>query len=287
MKRLGVWLVLASIPGWAVIRVPDEVKQGDTLRVIVEHAREGLRTSFAGRTVRIFRQPDGSGLGFVPVPVSQRPGRLAVKLIDESGGLLESAAVTVVDAQFLTQNIRATQSMKALTAEPGELAAISRLFRTASDERSWAEPFVAPTGACANSPFGVQRLHNGKRTGAYHKGLDLHSQRGTPVRATAAGVVRISRMYRLHGGTIGIDHGQGVTSLYIHLSKLIAADGARVEAGDVVGEVGSTGFSTGPHLHWQVAVNGLPVNPLQWVPSIKPCSVPARRGKRAKGSPRR
>ena len=72
-------------------------------------------------------------------------------------------------------------------------------------------------------------------------------------------------MFRLHGGTIGIDHGQGVSTLYIHMSKLGVAQGTRVRRGDIVGYVGSTGFSTGPHLHWSVYVHGQPVNPAQWL----------------------
>jgi murein DD-endopeptidase MepM/ murein hydrolase activator NlpD len=269
-------LAASAMPG--ALRVPDQVKQGETLRVSAGPARNGSRASFAGRTVRLFPQPDGTMLGLIPVGVLQRPATLDVKLLDEAGTVIETAPVTIIDGRFETQNIRATKAMKSLKAEPGELAAISSLFRTVTEARSWTEPFVPPTTECANSPFGVLRLHNGKPSGNYHRGIDLRSQHGTPVRATAAGVVRISRMYQLHGGTIGIDHGQGVTSLYIHLSKLVAADGARVSAGDVVGEVGSTGFSTGPHLHWQVAVNGLPVNPIQWAPAIQPCAkAPVKR----------
>jgi murein DD-endopeptidase MepM/ murein hydrolase activator NlpD len=122
-----------------------------------------------------------------------------------------------------------------------------------------------------NSPFGVRRLHNSEPTGNYHRGLDQRSKRGTPVRAITGGVVRIVRMFNLHGGTVGIDHGEGVTSFYLHLSRFHVKEGARVRGGDVVGYAGSTGFATGPHLHWQLTVNGVPVNPHQWVEGIAPC----------------
>jgi murein DD-endopeptidase MepM/ murein hydrolase activator NlpD len=78
-------------------------------------------------------------------------------------------------------------------------------------------------------------------------------------------------MYQLHGGTVGIDHGQGVVSVYIHLSKVAVHDGQHVNAGDVVGYVGHTGFATGPHLHWGLYVNGLPVNSNQWIQGVNPC----------------
>jgi murein DD-endopeptidase MepM/ murein hydrolase activator NlpD len=121
------------------------------------------------------------------------------------------------------------------------------------------------------SRFGVRRFRNGKPTGSYHGGLDLRAREGQPVRATAAGTVAIARQFALRGGTVGIDHGQGLTSMYLHMSKIAAAEGAAVQAGDVIGYAGSTGRSTAPHLHWSINVNGIPVAPLQWV-KIGSCS---------------
>src|SRR3982751_4998975 len=118
---------------------------------------------------------------------------------------------------------------------PGEMDAVRALQASLTEARHWAEPFLNPTGDCMNSLFGVQRYHNGKPTGGYHRGVDLRSPMGRPVEATAAGVVRISRMFQLHGGTVGIDHGQGMTSLYLHLSKLAVPEGTQVRKGEVVG----------------------------------------------------
>jgi murein DD-endopeptidase MepM/ murein hydrolase activator NlpD len=115
-------------------------------------------------------------------------------------------------------------------------------------------------------------------TGNYHGGLDQRGPRGTPIRAIAGGSVRIARMFNIHGGTVGIDHGQGVTSFYLHMSKFATAEGATVAKGDVIGYVGTTGRSTAPHLHWSIAVNGFNVNPSQWV-KVPPCgkSPPAKK----------
>jgi murein DD-endopeptidase MepM/ murein hydrolase activator NlpD len=85
-------------------------------------------------------------------------------------------------------------------------------------------------------------------------------------------MVRISRQFRLHGGTVGLDHGQGVTTLFIHLSKTLVKEGASVRPGQIIGHIGATGFATGPHLHWVVNVHGVSVNPAQWTPSIRPCT---------------
>jgi murein DD-endopeptidase MepM/ murein hydrolase activator NlpD len=86
------------------------------------------------------------------------------------------------------------------------------------------------------------------------------------------GIVKIVRDWSLHGRTVGIDHGQGLESMYLHMSKFAVAEGAVVKKGDVVGYVGSTGRSTAPHLHWSLYVNGVPVNPRDWVQSA-PCSA--------------
>jgi murein DD-endopeptidase MepM/ murein hydrolase activator NlpD len=95
--------------------------------------------------------------------------------------------------------------------------------------------------------------------------------------------VVIARPLTLQGGTVGIDHGQGVESMYMHLSKIEAVEGAQVQPGDIVGHAGSTGRSTAPHLHWGIYVHGMAVSPLQWV-SVRSCTGgagPARKQRAA------
>jgi murein DD-endopeptidase MepM/ murein hydrolase activator NlpD len=107
----------------------------------------------------------------------------------------------------------------------------------------------------------------------YHKGVDLRAPYGAPIHAVTGGIVKIAApKFRLHGGTVGIDHGQGLSSIYIHMSKVLVKQGQEVHKGDVIGLIGSTGFATGPHLHWGLYAGGVPVNPDQWVP-VKRCGV--------------
>lgn len=257
-------LALAAAALAVQVEMPRTVLQGDTIRIRVSGG-EAASARFREKTVPLFRQPDEALLGLMPVKVLEAPGEYPLEIFSESGEVLFTETVTVSDAAFPIQDIRATKQMKSLTPMPGEREAIAKLRNTVSPRRYWQEPFLKPTPQCQNSPFGVQRYHNGQPSGNFHSGVDLRSPMGTPVRAAADGVVRISKMFRLHGGTVGIDHGQGVTTLYIHLSALKAAEGKRVRRGEIVGLVGSTGFSTGPHLHWAVYVHGLPVNPVQWL----------------------
>ena len=115
---------------------------------------------------------------------------------------------------------------------------VAALRKAVTDTRYWSEPFERPLPGCMTSPFGVRRLHNGKRTGGYHGGIDQRGSAGTPIRAIADGVVAIVRPYNIHGNVVGIDHGQGVASLYLHMSKFATKEGAKVSKGDVIGYVG-------------------------------------------------
>jgi murein DD-endopeptidase MepM/ murein hydrolase activator NlpD len=135
------------------------------------------------------------------------------------------------------------------------------------------------------SPFGVKRLHNGKPTGSYHGGIDQRGAEGSEIRAVASGTVRLVRPFAVSGNTVGVDHGQGFESLYLHMSKFQAMDGQRVQKGDVLGYVGSTGRSTAPHLHWSLMANGVSVNPAQWM-TFTPCeNAPRKTRKRSKPRP--
>jgi murein DD-endopeptidase MepM/ murein hydrolase activator NlpD len=150
---------------------------------------------------------------------------------------------------------------------PGELEAIQDLKTVLTATRHWDRSLMSPTPDCQISPFGVKRYHNGVYINDYHKGVDLRSPQGRPIKAITDGVVKVAApQFRLHGGTVGLDHGQGLSSVYIHMSKVAVKTGQAVKKGDVIGYVGSTGFATGPHLHWGLYAGGVPVDPDQWIP---------------------
>ncbi len=249
---------------------PERVKQGEVIRV--ETRETGTFTARMGeRRVRLFPDGEGGQLGLMPVAADDPAGAAEVVVEDPAGQVMARSKVEIIDARFPVQNIRATPGLQALRPSPGEMEAIRGLQETVSESRYWREPLRLPVPGCLISPFGVQRHHNGKPTGNYHRGIDQRAAVGVAVRAPAAGLVRVSEMYRLHGGSVGLDHGHGVTSIHIHLSKLSVKVGDRVAAGDVIGLAGATGFATGPHLHWGLYVNGVPVNPLGWLPALNSC----------------
>lgn len=273
--RWVLLLVSAAAFGQSFDLKPATVPQGETIRV--SGAAESARMN--GRTVPLFPQPDGASLGLMPVPVDERPGKYPVEFLAKNGQVLHSATVTVLDARYPRQNIILGKAQQALKPAPGEMETVAAFRSTVSPQRYWQEPFAAPVEGCMSSLFGVRRLYNGKYSGSFHTGVDQRAPAGRPIRALASGVVRLVRDYNVHGGTVGIDHGQGLESIYLHMSGFAVKEGQTIREGDVIGYVGSTGRSTAPHLHWSLYANGVPVSPLQWV-KLKPCAAPPAKSRR-------
>jgi murein DD-endopeptidase MepM/ murein hydrolase activator NlpD len=273
------WLlafVVASAGSQNFSVTPQSVRQGETLKVRGEKSASKLR--IGEEIVPMFPEKDDSSFGLFPIRVKERPGQHELDFLDESGVVIHSAPVLVRSAHYGTQNVVLSRSLTALKASADERETMEVFRKTISPVRYWEEPLGAPLGGCMTSRFGVQRLHNGKPTGDYHGGIDQRATAGTAVRAVAAGLVRVAHQFELRGGTVAIDHGQGLESVYLHMSQLAATEEAVVQKGDIIGYVGSTGRSTAPHLHWALYVDGQPVNPEQWV-HLKPCEVAQARGR--------
>lgn len=261
----------------ATVRTSADVvraKQGDVVRVTAKAPAAQAR--FGDRTIRLFPQTDGSLLGLMPVSANHAVGNFRLDYLDNSGKLMRSDALVVLDSRFAKQNVVLRREIAELTAAPGDKEAMDAFRSVMTENRLWEEPFESPLPGCMVSPFGVRRYINGKPTGAYHGGIDQRGAEGTPIRAIAAGTVRLVRPFSVSGNTVGIDHGQGLLSLYMHMSKFQVQEGTRVQKGDILGYVGSTGRSTAPHLHWIVMANGVGVNPAQWV-TLKPCQDAAKK----------
>jgi murein DD-endopeptidase MepM/ murein hydrolase activator NlpD len=247
---------------------PAAISLGQTVRLSCQIPASSAKLQ--DRTVRLFPQPNGSSQGLMPIAVADVPGSYEIEFLAEDGKSLASAKLTIRATTFLTQNVVLAPQIEALHSTPEDIQTLSEFRNTVSDVKYWEDPLVAPVPGCILSPFGVKRLHNGKPTGEFHAGIDQRSTAGRPIQAVAGGIVKIAQPFAVLGGTVAIDHGQGLETMYLHMSKLLVEPGARVKKGEVIGYVGSTGRANGPHLHWVVDVNGVPVNPQQWV-ALKSC----------------
>lgn len=125
-------------------------------------------------------------------------------------------------------------------------------------------PSLGPTKGWITSSFGY-RNSPFKNTREFHKGLDIAGREGTPIIAPADGVVRFSGHKRFLGNAVRIKHGYGIETIYGHNSELLVSAGEKVKRGQKIALMGSTGRSTGPHLHYQVMLNGKPVNPANYI----------------------
>ena len=249
--------------------VPQKPEQGQVVKVTSDKA---VSAQLNGRTIKLFAQPDGPALGLMPIPTLEKPGKYQLDFLDGNGAVLHSMEITVADAYYPRENLTIAPSLSGLKPSPGEQATVGKFRDTVTPERYWKEPFDAPVPGCVTSPYGSTRLHNGKLTGDFHAGIDQRGAMSTPIHPITPGVVKIVQKWNLRGGTVAIDHGQGVQSIYLHMSAFQAKEGQQVTTSDVIGYIGSTGRSTGPHVHWTMYVNGVPVNPGQWM-KLEPCAA--------------
>jgi murein DD-endopeptidase MepM/ murein hydrolase activator NlpD len=265
--------VLVAVPTLAqkCTVTPKSVKLGETLRISCR--ADYTKARLNNREAELFVQPDGTRLGLLPISVQDKPGTFDLNIFAVTDLSPQTLRVTIRKTVFPTQNVKLSPEIEALHSTPEEMALLKTFKETISTTRAWQDPLAPPVSGCMTSPFGVKRLHNGKPTGEYHGGVDQRTPAGEPIRAVAAGTLTFAQQFNVLGNAVGIDHGQGLESMYLHMSKLAVEPGAQVQRGDILGFAGSTGRSTGPHLHWVLYVNGMNVNPAQWM-KFSPCPRP-------------
>ncbi len=247
---------------------PVAISLGQTVRLSCQIPASTAKLN--DRTVRLFPQSNDGWQGLMPIAVADISGTYEIKFLADDGTSVASVKLTIRPTTFPTQNVVLAPQIEALHSTPEDIATLTEFRNTVSDVKYWEDPLTAPVPGCVLSPFGVKRLHNGNPTGEIHSGIDQRSPAGRPVHAVAGGIVKIAQPFAVLGGTVAIDHGQGLETMYLHMAKLLVEPGAHVKRGEVIGYVGSTGRANGPHLHWVIDVNGVPVNPQQWV-ALKSC----------------
>jgi murein DD-endopeptidase MepM/ murein hydrolase activator NlpD len=203
----------------------------------------------------------------IPTMPIEKPGNRLVSIVDNK--VTTTLQIAVGNRKFPFQHINLPPGKSGVDATEMELKRVAAFKTTLSAEKHWNGKFIAPNKGRTSSPFGVRRYYNGKLADDYyHRGLDYAGGYGSAVVAPAGGEVVLVGYekdgFRVHGNVVGVDHGQGVVSIFMHMSKIDVEEGEMLEPGDKIGAIGTTGASTGAHLHWGLYVNGIAVDPVQW-----------------------
>jgi murein DD-endopeptidase MepM/ murein hydrolase activator NlpD len=255
--------------------VPKAAKQGEVclLRVFGPKNLKNAEGEF--QRIRIPLSPNSTGKayeGLLAVDLEAKPAKYQVKVrgVDPSGkNLSGAAALEVKKVVFKTQNLSLPSAMvdldpKTLERVNAESKRVEALFQRARREKLWKGPFLQPVQGEISTPFGLRRVIN-RQNKSPHSGVDLRAAEGTPILASNSGAVVLVDDLFFSGKSVVLDHGQGIYSMYFHLSEVLAREGEKISRGDVLGQAGSTGRSTGPHLHWGVRVHGAKVDPFSLI----------------------
>ncbi|HEU5170750.1 MAG TPA: M23 family metallopeptidase [Gemmatimonadales bacterium] len=184
------------------------------------------------------------------------------------GGPVAANADAVGSSPALRRSAEVRVDLNALIRRANLLASS---FDAAADslashkERLAATPSIMPTRGWLSSAFSAMRSHPVLHLARPHEGIDVSAPMGTPIEAPAAGTIRSAAWEAGYGHTVEIDHGYGITTRFAHASRLLVRQGQRVSRGERIALVGNSGLATGPHLHYEVHVNGRAVNPLRYV----------------------
>ncbi len=192
------------------------------------------------------------------------PG-LAGTPLDDNDAWIQGQDLRPAEAWAIAVEARAQTFLELVEdTEPDVNALVAELEDLRALEA--ALPGTWPNDGELTSGFGWRRHPMGRRYWRFHSGIDISNRRGTPITAASAGRVVRAAFTGGYGNYIEIDHGFGVMTTYGHMSQLHVVKGDEVQAGDLIGAVGSTGRSTGPHLHFEVRLDGHPVDPLDYLP---------------------
>lgn len=257
---------------------PLAVTQGQTLAVKVQTIRAvRLTGSFDNRPLT-FVGKSGQYWALVGIAASMPPGPYLLTLAAADGTgqtTTVSKLVQVTAGDFATEQIILSPETSrlldpALTRAENER--LNQVLGVFTPQQRWDGLFRVPIEGSVRvtSAFGTRRSYSGGPPTTYHGGIDYGAEPGTPVLAAGSGRVALAEELIVRGKAVVIDHGLGVYSGYYHLSDIVVPVGQEVRRGDLIGRVGSSGLSTGSHLHWEMRVGGVCVDPLQWTRQMFP-----------------
>jgi murein DD-endopeptidase MepM/ murein hydrolase activator NlpD len=286
MKVFSILMRAAAIAVVFCFAVPaTALAQGDMQRLLNKPVPGGVavlalgkselapRVDYQGHRAMVLRDTDQQWVAFVGIDLKTKPGKQHINV--RQGEQTLTAPFDVRAKTYKEQRI--TLKNKAhVNPDPAQVKRYEREFKAQMDAYSQYREVTPsnvlldkPVNGRLSSPFGLRRFFNGEERNP-HSGLDFAVPQGTVIKAPAAGVVTIVGDYFFNGKTVFVDHGQGFITMYCHLSAFSVKVGDVVARGQELGKVGATGRATGPHLHWNVSLNNVRVDPAIFIGAFQP-----------------
>lgn len=252
------------------IVTPEAPSLGDTITVKVKKTpgeTKPPKIFFNTNKMPTFVLSDTYYRTLIPLSANFKPGKYPIEIYYKGKG--KKIDLTVKDTKYLVENLTLTKEVASLKASRIEKKLVGHALNTLSPEKYWKGKFIFPSTAKRSTAYGVKRKINGVLDPDYfHKGLDFAAQEGSNIISPENGKVVLaghnSNGFVANGNCVFIDHGHGVVSGYLHLSKTLVKEGEFINKGQIIGKVGSTGIASGPHLHWGLYVLGMTVDPIVW-----------------------
>ncbi|WP_429070493.1 peptidoglycan DD-metalloendopeptidase family protein [Aeromonas dhakensis] len=225
---------------------------------------------YQDKPVLVVREEGKRWIAIVGIPLKSQPGPHQLQVSDG-----RTLGFTVGSKHYREQHIKLKNSRQVnplaedMARINRELAEQTRAYQTFSPAQPSNLLFDKPVEGPLSSPFGLRRFFNGEERNP-HSGLDFAVGAGTPIKSPAAGKVILIGNYFFNGNTVFVDHGQGLISMFCHMSKVDVRLGQSLPRGGIVGRVGATGRATGPHMHWNVSLNDARVDPAIFIGAFKP-----------------
>ncbi|ENC9554481.1 peptidoglycan DD-metalloendopeptidase family protein [Aeromonas hydrophila] len=266
-------LLLASQSALAegfISRLLNHPVPGGVAVVALSSEAQAPTARYQGKPVLVVREEGKRWIAIVGIPLKSQPGPHQLQVSDG-----RTLGFTVGTKHYREQHIKLKNSRQVnplaedMTRINRELAEQTRAYQTFSPAQPSNLLFDKPVEGPLSSPFGLRRFFNGEERNP-HSGLDFAVGAGTPIKSPAAGKVILIGNYFFNGNTVFVDHGQGLISMFCHMSKVDVKLGQSLPRGGIVGRVGATGRATGPHMHWNVSLNDARVDPAIFIGAFKP-----------------
>ena len=270
---LFCFLLFCSWSTEKVFLFPFSPKSGDTLKITITQtsSRKKFIAAFNQKEYPFYPVKQKNQCCLIGLSCQLPPGKYKLNIFqlqNKKKIKFWSRKIEIKPGRFRTVNLNLKRKKSNLISLPQnklERKKLYRFLKRGIPFPLWQGKFLRPVKGRITDGYGTYRTINKTTPWNQHKGVDFGAPRGTPVFASNKGIVVLAEKFSLQGKLVLLDHGEGIQTIYMHLSSITVQPGKMVKKGEHIGEVGSTGLSTGAHLHWGLYIYGVTVDPLKWL----------------------